>query len=392
VLSAIRPEPVIIIGALALISLALALTFSRGALLGAGAGLAVFAVATRKRRPRPRPNRSRLALLGGSALVAVGAGIAVLGLSDPATLRLTTQSDLEWYRADLHGALPGRLHPNSLITVPVTAHNPGPLTWRAGGTDPFHIGYHWLLPDDRMLVLDGLRTRLPHNLKPGQSVTVQARVLTPRAAGRYRLEWDIAEENVAWFNVHTGTLQARDVVVSGRSGRARIAGRVLAKPLPFPTAPSQPERSVLWAAALRMIRAHPLLGVGPNGYRLTYGRYEQPPQSSWDTRIYANSLPLEVGADLGLAGLVLFLAFLLSAAGPAFVRSLRDGRTEIWPAAILAALAVLLAHGAVDYLLGSRAVLLLFWITLGLIAALPAPAASPLRMQTTPNTEVAPRK
>jgi O-antigen ligase len=117
-----------------------------------------------------------------------------------------------------------------------------------------------------------------------------------------------------------------------------------------------------------MIAAHPLLGVGPDGYRLSYGLYSRPRERSWDVRIYANSLPLELAADIGLAGAALFLAFVVAAAWPLAIRSIRSGSPTPWEAGLLAALAALFAHGMVDYLLGSRSMSYLFWILLGLIA------------------------
>jgi hypothetical protein len=374
------------------ISAALVLTLSRGALLGAAAGLSVVALVTRHRWMRAARVGFRNPVLAAAGLIAAVAGATGIAHVYSAGLRLTSQSDLEWYRSSISARLPSGLRPDSLVSVSVALRNPGPLVWRARGPTPFHLSYHWLLPDERVLVLDGRRTSLSHDLGPGESVRLRATVLTPTSPGRYLFAWDVVEEHVAWFGVHTGMLVSVPETVSGPRGAVRLGQRDLTPPAPAVTAPEQPERSTLWAAALRMIRSHRLLGIGPNGYRLSYGRYEQPPQPHWDKRIYANSLPLELAADLGVPWLVLFLGLLAVVLGPPLARSLHSGRSGICAAAVLALPCVFLVHGTVDYLLGSRAEFILFWVSLGLVAALPASSARPERTETASSTAGVPKK
>jgi O-antigen ligase len=174
------------------------------------------------------------------------------------------------------------------------------------------------------------------------------------------LSWDMVAETVTWFSSRTGEYSPIPIRVRGRSsGTSPYLAAAL------PSTPPQPERTVLWAAALRMIRAHPVFGVGPDGYRLNYGRYALPPTRNWDQRIFANSLPLELAADLGIPGAILFFAFLLVACRP-LLGALRRSEAGIWAVATAAALAVFLAHGLVDYLLGAHAVAILLWLLLGM--------------------------
>jgi cell division septation protein DedD len=62
-----------------------------------------------------------------------------------------------------------------------------------------NLAYHWLDQKGRMVVFDGERTPLPHDLKPGESVTLKALIQPPEKAGSYTLEITLVQEGVAWF-------------------------------------------------------------------------------------------------------------------------------------------------------------------------------------------------
>jgi putative inorganic carbon (HCO3(-)) transporter len=72
-------------------------------------------------------------------------------------------------------------------------------------------------------------------------------------------------------------------------------------------------RELRWEAASRMIADHPLLGVGPGGFRTEYvaasGNAELVEQDPVTHNMY-----LEVGSELGLVGLMLFVGVILAAA------------------------------------------------------------------------------
>src|SRR6185436_11259345 len=69
------------------------------------------------------------------------------------------------------------------------------------------------------------------------------------------------------------------------------------------------ERHELWAIATRLVAERPLLGVGPDNFRLRYAAYLVR-QDLGDARKTAHSLYLETAAGSGLVGLGLLLAFL----------------------------------------------------------------------------------
>jgi O-antigen ligase len=128
-----------------------------------------------------------------------------------------------------------------------------------------------------------------------------------------------------------------------------------------------PGRWELWSAALKMLRQRPLLGMGPDNFRILKWRYMDLPKG--DETILANSLYLELLAGSGILGLVSFLwlswelARRMMASAAVADRSTRGiaffGMTY---------LAAFLLHGMVDYFLKFTPTFLLFWLVLGTLS------------------------
>src|SRR5439155_13971753 len=112
--------------------------------------------------------------------------------------------------------------------------------------------------------------------------------------------------------------------------------------------PGQPSRIEFWTAALDMLRDRPLLGVGPDNFRLQFARYSGVAEDNLG--IHAHDQYLEALADTGILGL-LSLAWLLAR----LVRHASDGvrlatTSAEWPwrAALLASLSAWLLHALLD--------------------------------------------
>lgn len=71
-------------------------------------------------------------------------------------------------------------------------------------------------------------------------------------------------------------------------------------------------RLLRWQAAARMMADNPLLGVGPGGFRARYVEYSGFAELAERTPV-AHEMYLEVGAELGVVALVLFLGAIASA-------------------------------------------------------------------------------
>jgi O-antigen ligase len=118
-----------------------------------------------------------------------------------------------------------------------------------------------------------------------------------------------------------------------------------------------------------MVAQRPLLGFGPDNFRHLYGAYLGRP--AWDERVHANNLYLELLADFGVLGTAAF-GLVLAAPMVRLVRGLRrpPGALQgVWLAGLSASLLAFFVHGTLDYFLDFTPVYLLFWLIVGLSAA-----------------------
>jgi O-antigen ligase len=137
-------------------------------------------------------------------------------------------------------------------------------------------------------------------------------------------------------------------------------------------------RLALWEVAARMAGERPLLGVGPDNFRLVYGKYLG--MSRWDPAIHTNNLYLEWLSTTGILGLLAFcwlswrLAKLVasSLALPGGDPRRGAGSFWIWKLALAASLVAWYVHGFFDYFFAFTPAYVAFW----LIAALCVRAAS----------------
>jgi hypothetical protein len=98
---------------------------------------------------------------------------------------------------------PTVLNMNSSSTFKVKVKNVSNSIWPAlslpDGKLGVHLCYHWLNKDGKVEVLDGLRTILPHDVKPNEELVLDAKVSAPDKKGDYIIEFDMVQEAVAWF-------------------------------------------------------------------------------------------------------------------------------------------------------------------------------------------------
>src|SRR5207247_7192871 len=112
--------------------------------------------------------------------------------------------------------------------------------------------------------------------------------------GRYRIEWDVVQEGRLWFSTEPAAAHLMSHVTV-------VGDAIDARPLTTIAPPKltvRPGRLDLWRAAARMVAAHPLLGVGPDNFRLSYGRYAG--IASADPRTHSNNMYLEMFAGGGV--------------------------------------------------------------------------------------------
>jgi O-antigen ligase len=352
-------------GVAMLCSVALVLTVTRaaiGALAAAFALLIILAFA--------RPRWRRLALPSLLACVSGAIALGVLGVRmRNFDSRFGTENDWGWYAASYDVPATLTISAESAIGAVVTARNTGQVVWTARGPQGFALAYRWLSADaTAQLDLPATSFDLPHDVAPGEAVQVDVDVGARLPPGDYRLAWGMLQQHVLWFH-DRGYPDAETVVhvigtaTAGASAVDQEPRSDLAAALP-PVA-----RVELWSVALTIIRQHPLLGAGPDNFRHIYGAYLGLP--TWDDRVHANNLYLELLADVGLLGAIAF-GILVALPITRLLRALVARPTaprSLWLAGFAASLLAYFLHGGLDSFLDFTPVYLLFWVVLGLGAA-----------------------
>jgi hypothetical protein len=85
-------------------------------------------------------------------------------------------------------------------------------TWNAYGRRSVRISYHWLDDEGSTVDHDGLRTPLPRDVAPGESIVVPCFLRAPETAGEFRLAWTLVQEEVAWFDERNASSRAESRV------------------------------------------------------------------------------------------------------------------------------------------------------------------------------------
>ena len=283
-------------------------------------------------------------------------------------LRLRTGNEAAWLSAafaDTPTAL--RMRADAVTTVPMTVRNTGLLDWPRLGDTPVHLSYHWVTPDGNEIFLwDGARTRLPDPVSVGDTVRLSAVIDANVPAGRYRLEWDLVQEQIAWFS----TLGADTATTWVDVEHWDDAPVITELPAPIPhDRRERPSRLALWAAAFRMWAERPLIGIGPDQFRHRYGAHLH--RQAFDDRTHSNSLYVEtlVGQGvLGLLALVGLLATLVRAVARAWRHA--DLETRTLGVGLTLGIAAYAGHGVVDHFLSFTPTYGLFWLLIGLTVRL----------------------
>ncbi len=133
-----------------------------------------------------------------------------------------TRYQIEW----LNDHFPAKMMIGETITVPITLKNTGSLTWSWGGGNPFRIGYHYYRNRRRLTMppQSDLRTDIPEDILPGETVTIEVRVALPEEAGNYTLEFDMVHEGITWFKEQNSPVLTRWVTVEAPAPPVQVAG------------------------------------------------------------------------------------------------------------------------------------------------------------------------
>jgi O-antigen polymerase len=137
-------------------------------------------------------------------------------------------------------------------------------------------------------------------------------------------------------------------------------------------------RLLVWKVALTMVPTHPITGLGQGGFHASVLKYQSlyfqthPDKIPTEGRLadqvaYAFNDPLQITAEQGMAGLLLFMAIIAMA--------IKTGRVLLEPpgdktfiAGPLTAMGVILVSGLFSYPLTVLPVQILFYVSLGIIS------------------------
>jgi hypothetical protein len=242
--------------------------------------------------------------------------------------------------------------PATYDQVPLRIRNTGITKWREAGWRTVAIGTRWWNPQtQKFLRIPPIITRLSHDVAPGETLDVSVMLKTPEQIGRYILVLELFSNNLDWFS-QTGVtpvlIEANLQISSARNvGQADLTSLYNRGQTPGALTASV-TRTSLWSAALHMFRAHPF-GVGPDNFRLEYGKYLN--ASRWDTDVHSNNLYLELLTGSGFLGLTAFGLMLAARHWDFTPPSLATG--------------IFLVHGLVDYFLMTTPLYFAFWLTFG---------------------------
>lgn len=340
----------------ALIAGGLAFTYSRGAWAAGFAGLLALAAFERRREGVRRP------------LVPVALYLAVLGsfvASDEISrIRFGGESASDFYRATYETPRQLALDPGARVPVRVKVTNIGRRPW--GKEEAIHLSYH-LYEDAGRPLVDGPRTLLPRDVRPGEAVTLEATLFAPAREGEYLLMWDLVHEHTTWFSgqgVKPGVARLIVGQATGSTGPARPS-ETKALTAIAETIAWRPSRLELWGIAARMWATYPFFGAGPDSFRWMYGPIAG--KAAFDTRVFANNTFLEFAATLGTFGLSAFTAVL----GFALLAGVRSAARADGALIAFAILVTMTAHGLADYLLAFTGHYLVFGFAVGVMSGPP---------------------
>ena len=137
---------------------------------------------------------------------------------------------------------------------------------------------------------------------------------------------------------------------------------------------SNRDRFTLARVGGRMVRAHPLTGVGPDVIKDVYAEYSD--VSAVGSTVHLHNVPVQIAAERGLPALAIWVWFIVVVVRDSLQR-LRAGPHRALAAGGLAAVAGMLAAGMFEYNFGDSEFLMLFLVLITL----------PFAVDRTPNPQ-----
>ncbi len=353
-------------------TLALTLTYSRGAQLATI--IAIVSATWVLRHVALQAGRAKAAAAVLVVLIA-GASIAVI-------VRQEEEGDGAFARRrisrfglaaadDARLLLPDHHYPET-----IAVENASTIPWKR---DDYGIAYRYHSLDDGRDIPAWKGVNFRRDVAPGQTVQLTVPLDSPPDAGEYLLIWFVYQGKDARRELKDSyspgilcTVRCPgDKTAQKISNRARRDIEAIHEERRNLEMIAVPRRRELWAAAVGMFLSRPLLGIGPDNFRIRKGEYMEVRKG--DQTILANNLYLETLSGSGILGLA-SLVWLVWEFGRRVAAGISDARcaSALFESYFgVAFLAGFLSHGVVDYFLKFTPTFLLFWLVLGSLCARP---------------------
>lgn len=127
-----------------------------------------------------------------------------MACSEKKEAAVTNALQLQVFKQEITSSSPFRtLKVDEEAAMDVVVKNTGNEPWRNKGIDEkgtnlVALGFHWI--DSAGNAIQEGRARLPNDLMPGASVSLNVKVQAPPEPGNYKLRFSMVQEHVAWFN------------------------------------------------------------------------------------------------------------------------------------------------------------------------------------------------
>jgi O-antigen ligase len=124
------------------------------------------------------------------------------------------------------------------------------------------------------------------------------------------------------------------------------------------TDPTNRDRVAMFHTGMRIIRDHPITGVGPDGVKLVYPHYRDA-RAERQLNPHLHNVPLQIAAERGLPALAIWLWFIVGLIRD-LLRKTKSSSLRSLPTAALAGVVAMLSAGMFEYNFGDSEFLMLF--------------------------------
>lgn len=155
--------------------------------------------------------------------------------------------------------------------------------------------------------------------------------------------------------------------------------------------PEAQYRILMWKDGLRLIREHPVFGVGMDAIKVYWKQWNIQAYQRFPLHSHFHSSPIQIAVERGLLTFGAWL-WLLAAYFRVLWRTLKLARHSSWVASGLAAgcasaACAFLLGSLVDYTWGNSEVIMIFWMFMGFVMVLNRQLSAPMNPMETRNFE-----